>query len=352
MIADSIATKNTMMPPLKIEIIKNDPGHDHSQPQKRRRRRRRRNKRNANEADEDGHGDDHSADDTSTCATASLSASEDDASLSSDAASPHRRVSLHNNKNKNKQHQATTTTTTKKQQNQKKIHPNKKTKKAANALAAVSMEEQAHYLALDCEMVGIGPRAKQSSVARVTIVNWDGHIVYDQFVQQTEVVTDYRTFVSGITQLDLDDATKTISLAQCQDEVQALLHEKILVGHALKNDLRAMGIAHSWMAIRDTAKYEPFMHVRFADDQILWPRKLKELSYEHLHGRTIQRSGEPHSAMEDATAAMDLYKQVRTKWEKVMEYKISKTKQMLTAARAQPQPRITVVNATNECSII
>ena len=215
------------------------------------------------------------------------------------------------------------------------------------------MEEQAHYLALDCEMVGIGPRAKQSSVARVTIVNWDGHIVYDQFVQQTEVVTDYRTFVSGITQLDLDDATKTISLAQCQDEVQALLHEKILVGHALKNDLRAMGITHSWMAIRDTAKYEPFMHVRFADDQILWPRKLKELSYEHLHGRTIQRSGEPHSAMEDATAAMDLYKQVRTKWEKVMEYKISKTKQMLTAARAQPQPRITVVNATtNECSII
>ena len=351
MIADSIATKNTMMPPLKIEIIKDDPGHDHSQPQKRRRRRRRRNKRNANEDDEDGHGDDHSADDTSTCATASLSASEDDASLSSDAASPHRRVSLHNkkNKNKNKQHQATTT---KKQQNQKKKQPNKKKTNAANALAAVSMEEQAHYLALDCEMVGIGPRAKQSSVARVTIVNWDGHIVYDQFVQQTEVVTDYRTFVSGITQLDLDDATKTISLAQCQDEVQALLHEKILVGHALKNDLRAMGITHSWMAIRDTAKYEPFMHVRFADDQILWPRKLKELSYEHLHGRTIQRSGEPHSAMEDATAAMDLYKQVRTKWEKVMEYKISKTKQMLTAARTQPQPSITVVNATNECSII
>ena len=350
MIADSIATKNTMMPPLKIEIIKDDPGHDHSQPQKRRRRRRRRNKRNANEDDEDGHGDDHSADDTSTCATASLSASEDDASLSSDAASPHRRVSLHNkkNKNKNKQHQATTT---KKQRNQKKKQLNKKTN-AANTLAAVSMEEQAHYLALDCEMVGIGPRAKQSSVARVTIVNWDGHIVYDQFVQQTEVVTDYRTFVSGITQLDLDDATKTISLAQCQDEVQALLHEKILVGHALKNDLRAMGITHSWMAIRDTAKYEPFMHVRFADDQILWPRKLKELSYEHLHGRTIQRSGEPHSAMEDATAAMDLYKQVRTKWEKVMEYKISKTKQMMTAARAQPQPRITVVNATNECSII
>lgn len=190
--------------------------------------------------------------------------------------------------------------------------------------AQLSFEEKARYLALDCEMVGVGHGGKKSSVARVTLVDWDGRIVWDEFVRQEQEVTDYRTFVSGITPLDMEVATLTFD--ECRQKVQTMISNKILVGHALKNDMRALNITHPWYITRDTAKYEPFMKTRF-DDAILWPRKLKELAFEKLQGRKIQREGEPHSAHEDAAAAMALYRTVRTKWEKVMDYKISKTKE-------------------------
>lgn len=212
-------------------------------------------------------------------------------------------------------------------QKQRRNNGQKKTKKQQNNKNGeqdVSFEERSRYLALDCEMVGVGHAGKRSSVARVTIVDWDGRIVWDEFVLQEQEVTDYRTFVSGVTQLDLEDATLT--LEECRQHVQTMIADKILIGHALKNDLRALGLTHSWMETRDTAKYEPFMQTRF-DDNILWPRKLKDLASEKL-GREIQRKGEPHSAYEDAAAAMDLYRMVRRKWEKVMDYKIKKTKQI------------------------
>jgi RNA exonuclease 4 len=202
----------------------------------------------------------------------------------------------------------------------------------------VPLEEQAKYVALDCEMVGVGSGGRWSSVARVTMVAWDGSIVLDEMVRPDQEVTDYRTFVSGITAHDLETATCTIE--DVRSMVQDILQNqndghnhnnsnyKVLVGHALKNDLRALGITYPWYNIRDTAKYEPFMQVRF-DDGVLWPKKLSELVKTRLH-RDIQPPGRPHSSYEDAMAAMDLYKLVRRKWEKVMQYKINKTKEIET----------------------
>ena len=53
-------------------------------------------------------------------------------------------------------------------------------------------------IALDCEMVGVGFDGKQHMLARVSIVNSHGHVVYDSFVAPQEKVVDYRTPVSGI----------------------------------------------------------------------------------------------------------------------------------------------------------
>jgi RNA exonuclease 4 len=188
----------------------------------------------------------------------------------------------------------------------------------------LSAEEQDRYVALDCEFVGLGENGHRSSAARVTLVSWDGTILLDHHVIQEEEVTDYRTFVSGITPIDLETATFT--LHDIQEQVKEMIAGKILVGHALKNDLKALGISHPWHATRDTAKYEPFMQVRF-DDGILWPRKLKDLVKEKL-GRDIQLPGKSHSAYEDAMASLDLYRLVRRKWEKVMDYKIQKTREI------------------------
>eukprot|EP00536_Pseudo-nitzschia_multiseries_P000382 jgi/Psemu1/62602/estExt_Genemark1.C_50061 len=275
---------------------------------KRRRRRRRRRPRSkiSLSASSDSQSACGECDD-STCATVSLSS--DDLST---ATSP-REQQQKQRRNKNNQKK------TKKQQQKQK---NKQNKNAQHH--EVSLEEQSRYLAMDCEMVGVGKGGKRSSVARVTIVDWDGRIVYDEFVRQDQEVTDYRTFVSGITPLDVEDATLT--LEECRQEVRTMIADKILVGHALKNDLRALGLTHPWTEIRDTAKYEPFMQIRF-EDNVLWPRKLKELALEKLE-RKIQRDGEPHSAYEDAAAAMDLYRSVRRKWENVMDYKIKKTQEI------------------------
>lgn len=199
-----------------------------------------------------------------------------------------------------------------------------KKSRQANDAVTLSLEERSQYLALDCEMVGVGPFGTKSTLARVTVVNWDGEIVYDQLIRPNEEVTDYRTFVSGITPSDLEDNEMVVDLETCRKKVLDLLEGKILVGHALKNDLYALNIKHPWQQIRDTAKYEPFMKLRF-EDGVYWPRKLKELVYEYLNGIEIQKVGEPHSAYEDAYSAMLLYQTVRVKWEKVMTYKIRKT---------------------------
>ena len=92
------------------------------------------------------------------------------------------------------------------------------------------MEEQAKYVALDCEMVGVGMRGTKSSLARVTLVNWTGDVIYDEFIQQEEIVTDYRTFVSGITAEDIENADLTRH--ECRDEVSKLIDGKIVIGHA------------------------------------------------------------------------------------------------------------------------
>lgn len=52
-------------------------------------------------------------------------------------------------------------------------------------------------------MVGVGVEGKESSLARVSIVNYHGAVLLDEIVQQRERVVDYRTEWSGIHPGDL-----------------------------------------------------------------------------------------------------------------------------------------------------
>lgn len=63
------------------------------------------------------------------------------------------------------------------------------------------------YLAIDCEMVGTGPKGSVSQLARCSIVSYDGDVVYDKFITPPMPVTDYRTRWSGIRRSDLVNAT-------------------------------------------------------------------------------------------------------------------------------------------------
>ncbi|KAH0519131.1 RNA exonuclease 4 [Microtus ochrogaster] len=90
-------------------------------------------------------------------------------------------------------------------------------------------------LALDCEMVGVGPKGEESIAARVSIVNQYGKCVYDKYVKPTEPVTDYRTAVSGIRPENLKQGEE---FEVVKKEVAEILKGRILVGHALHNDLK------------------------------------------------------------------------------------------------------------------
>ena len=171
------------------------------------------------------------------------------------------------------------------------------------------------YFSLDCEMVGVGMDGLRSALARVSIVNWENQIILDTYVKVEEEVTDYRTFVSGIKAENIE-SNSAMTLSQVQIAVGNILKGRILIGHGLVNDLSVIGtIHHPWCDIRDTATYIPYMRKESNEEGvILRPRKLSDLVWTNL-GRQIQVIGNPHSSVEDAIAAMDLYKHDRKNWE-------------------------------------
>jgi RNA exonuclease 4 len=52
-------------------------------------------------------------------------------------------------------------------------------------------------------MVGVGPAGSESTLARVSVVNYFGAVLLDEFVRQKERVTDWRTQWSGIRAKDM-----------------------------------------------------------------------------------------------------------------------------------------------------
>nr|XP_021529995.1 interferon-stimulated gene 20 kDa protein [Aotus nancymaae] len=61
-------------------------------------------------------------------------------------------------------------------------------------------------VAMDCEMVGLGP-LRESGLARCSLVNVYGAVLYDKFIRPEGEITDYRTRVSGVTPQHMVGAT-------------------------------------------------------------------------------------------------------------------------------------------------
>ncbi|KAG7274472.1 hypothetical protein CRUP_001437 [Coryphaenoides rupestris] len=151
---------------------------------------------------------------------------------------------------------------------------------------------------MDCEMVGVGPDGEDSILARVSIVNLFGKLIYDRFVKPTEPVTDYRTAVSGVRPEDIRDGEE---MKTVQKEVGEILEGRILVGHAV------LFLDHPKKKIRDTQKYKPFRQTVKSSRP-----SLKVLCREVLNVKVQQ--GE-HSSVQDAQATMRLYTMVKKHWE-------------------------------------
>lgn len=165
-------------------------------------------------------------------------------------------------------------------------------------------------VAIDCEMVGVGPAGEDSIVARVSLVNQFGKCIYDKHVKPTEKVTDYRTAFSGIRPEHIRNGE---DLATVQREVADILQGRILVGHAIHNDLKILLLDHPRKKIRDTQKYKPFKEATKSGRPALRVLCKKILNVDVQQGE--------HSSVQDAQATMRLYTLVKKQWESEIKAK-------------------------------
>ena len=172
-----------------------------------------------------------------------------------------------------------------------------------------------HRLALDCEMVGSGLKGEDSQLARVSIVNVHGHTVYDEIVLPQEKITDYRSHITGLNENII--LKKGRAFKEVQQEVADILKDKVVIGHDIRHDFQCLGFSHPIYLIRDTSKYKPFKAISKGNTPSL--KKLCQV----LLSQEIQSAA--HDSVEDAKAALTLYKKHRAAWERSMKKRKQKS---------------------------
>lgn len=204
--------------------------------------------------------------------------------------------------------------------------------------AQVPVEAKAQagkYIAVDCEMVGTTSTTifsvKSSNnndfsiLARVSIVSYAQEILYDTYVlPPTGVqITDYRTKYSGITPWHLNPdnpVTTPRPFEHVQKDVAELFQGRILVGHAINNDLAVLGLSHPKRSVRDTSSYPKYRALAAAVRRDGTPGKgrkpaLKMLTTNVL-GYDIQNDDtKGHDSVEDARATMALFQREKKGFE-------------------------------------
>ncbi|XP_068030814.1 interferon-stimulated 20 kDa exonuclease-like 2 [Anomalospiza imberbis] len=168
-------------------------------------------------------------------------------------------------------------------------------------------------VAMDCEMVGTGPGGRTSALARCSIVTYEGDVVYDRYVRPEAPIVDYRTRWSGIRRQHMD---KAVPFRRAQQEVLRILAGKVVVGHAIHNDFKALRYCHPKALTRDTSQI-PLLNRRagFPENMAISLKRLTKA----LLNQDIQVGRSGHSSVEDAQATMELYKVVEAEWEQHLQ---------------------------------
>ncbi|KAM9470857.1 interferon-stimulated gene 20 kDa protein [Clarias gariepinus] len=167
-------------------------------------------------------------------------------------------------------------------------------------------------LSMDCEMVGTGPNGQFSELARCSLINYSGTVVYDKYVLPLRPVTDYRTRWSGIKEEHL---RKALPYEEARNEILQIIKGKIIIGHSLCHDFAVLGISIPDHMVRDTSSSHLLQQLYGPTSGRMSLKKLAR----SLLNRKIQVGNTGHCSVEDALAALDLYKLVEEEWEKIFQ---------------------------------
>ena len=106
-------------------------------------------------------------------------------------------------------------------------------------------------VALDCEMVEVD--GYRDALARISVVSYNGHTLFDTFVKPDSRITNYRTWVSGVTPRHMEGAMGHV---EARTRALKMLEGRKLVGHSLKNDFKVLEYEHPKESTRDTSHFK------------------------------------------------------------------------------------------------
>ncbi|XP_064642488.1 uncharacterized protein LOC135496859 [Lineus longissimus] len=162
------------------------------------------------------------------------------------------------------------------------------------------------YVALDCEFVGVGEKGRKSALGRASIVNYYGKVVLDIYSCPEEPITDFRTPWSGIHPYHMKNA---VPFESARRRIKQIIEGKIIIGHAIHNDLEVLKIAPSQENIRDTITSAKLKEMMGSNETKCSLKKMARA----LLDRWIQKGS--HCSVEDARASLDLFKLIEQDWD-------------------------------------
>ena len=186
------------------------------------------------------------------------------------------------------------------------LHPQPKPVKAAakptvspnwrkNSAYKPKEEKTRRIVAIDCEM--ISTESNPNTLARVSVVDFDGNVLLDEYVKPKDKVRNYKTAVSGIKASHLKFARPFEAV---QQQVKEMLRNCTVVGHAISHDLQALDLVLPAEEVADTQKLYKLSH----GVKAVSLRKMVEAEL----GKVIQEA--EHDSVEDARATMQVYRKL------------------------------------------